>query len=82
MFQETDQKLDKALSQLKLVQGGTQVDPGEARAIVRFWHGEPWRQIESAWMNGVISDDDFFQQAMVLINQFADRHNLRRPEVA
>jgi hypothetical protein len=81
MFQQTMEKLEKALDQLNIKQKGHRVDSSEAWAIVGFWHGVPWKRIENDWINGVISDEDFFDQALMLIHQFADKHNLRRPEV-
>lgn len=81
MFQHTMEKLENALDQLNIKQRGQRVETEEAWNIVGFWHGAPWKRIESDWINGVISDVDFFDHALMLINQFADKHNLKRPEV-
>lgn len=82
MFQITMDKLEKALDQLDLKYQGHRVDSHEAWAIVGFWNGDTWKQMEREWIEGMISDKEFYERAMVMVNHFADRHQLRRPEVA
>lgn len=82
MFHHTMEKLEKALNSLNIKQGGHRVESEEAWAIVGFWNGVPWKRVECDWINGTISDEEFFAQAQMLINRFADQHQLKRPEVA
>jgi len=74
-------KLDKALDQLKLVQKGHQVETEEAWNIVLFWNGPELKRLEFDWINGVLTNEEFFQYALMYINRFADSHSLKRPEV-